>query len=615
MHLDPLIRDYPAYLDEFMTSLDTDGTRIYLDTSLLMWLVRLGDEARQEFFAWCGGRDAQSVCVPVWAAHELHRHLLGGTVRINLQKSLSEVRAKLDEFTRLASERADDAVCRAKGYTGRIGYVSELELSFEKLNQMANVIDADDAQLQKSSADVIAFVNDHVLSTDIEPIVDRVSSIGAFRYSHLMPPGFQDKKDENRFGDVIIWEELVADVEKAGPNNSGQARDAVLVSRDKKTDWVSAAHMIKKADGTIHKANRDQGLDVTLAHPLLVHEFRARANGSRLYIATPSFLASALSYRAKKSGTASLVSNWLAASYRPDKLEVVVSLVSPPAGAPAAHGAPQPANEPSEDDQDLQSLRPDDVMAPSVGSDVRGYERATGPEQADILTGWLASLSIGSLPTLKFGRVLAELAKDDAPGFASRLPGLLQRLSETMDAGHLNRVVLAIITSAYFNQFGEALRRPLAGLGTIALTLETDGRYDQAFQTLGRFLMGAGSSLPYFPGSGRNQVRFVIDVGPSAGTGPRAIRDIRIGDQPAMIDPLDKSSARRLTLLLDREPSAGCTGLDLRTLVAREYLIPLECLNSSMDKKKFSWPPDAGLVVLDTESEGGLSSLAEDVAS
>lgn len=105
MRLDPFVRDYP-FMNDFVEALESGGTRFYLDTSLLMWLIRLGTRARAEFMVWCGGRPKNAVRVPVWAAHELHRHVIGGTVRAHLQKTVNETQSKYDEFARLASECA-----------------------------------------------------------------------------------------------------------------------------------------------------------------------------------------------------------------------------------------------------------------------------------------------------------------------------------------------------------------------------------------------------------------------------------------------------------------------------------------------------------------------------
>jgi hypothetical protein len=604
-------------MEELVNAIEADGTRFYLDTSLLMWLIRLGSRARAEFISWCDARPINSVRVPVWAAHELHRHVIGGTVRSNLQKTVSETQAKYDEFTRLASERADDSVCRAKGYSGRISYIGDLEHSFARLNQLARVIEPDDVQLQQAVEEVIEFTNGHVLRTDIGPVVEKLSLIGDFRYSHLMPPGYHDRKDENRFGDVIIWEELIEDLHGAGRDSRGEVRHAVLISRDRKTDWISGAPRIRSAAGTTQRSNRDQDLDVALAHPLLVHEFGARATGDQLYIVQPGFLASALDYAARSKGRASPVGQWLAASHRPDLLGGLASALLVPPGPtdsrreartqPPESGRPPAATE----GEGIDAVTVADVMAPSVTAEVRAYQRAMPQERADVVSGWVTALRGGLLSPLKFGRILAELSAASAPEIVDQLPAIVERLSGQVEDSQLNRVALAIIATSYFDRHGELRRRPHSGLGAMTLSLETERRLAPAFAALQRFLNSAGALLPYVSGSGRPRVRFVLDVVIGAGGAPRTIRDIRVGNQSALCD-VALDSPRRLSALLGREPSIGCKGLELRTLIAREYLIPPDCLSSDYDNRTLTWSASAGLVTLDPESQGGLSALADE---
>lgn len=614
MRLDPFIRDYPAFMEEFARVLNADGTHFYLDTSLLMWLIRLSAQARREFIAWCDSRPSDTVRVPVWAAHELHRHLTGGTIRANVQATLSETQAKYDEFVRLASERADEEVCLARGFAGRDAYASELKQSLEQLRRLAQVVDADGEHLQRGADAVIEFVNQRVLKSDIAPVVEKLSITGDFRYAHFMPPGFQDKKDSNRYGDAIIWEELVKDMLAAGQDALGQARDAVLVSRDKKTDWVSVAPLVRNALGKTEKSNRDRELDVTLAHPLLVHEFAARANGNKFYVVHPGFLASVIDYVARAKGQASDVTKWLACSHRPDLLDRIAAL-SLSSSASAEVGridvvghTPIPASEP----ETLEGVSIKDVMAPSVSSEVRLYQQATPNEQANLVVSWAAALKDGSLSPFRFGRLLSDLTIATAPGIADQLLAIVQQLSGQVDEHRLCRVTLAIIMSAYFDPYGELLRRPHPGLGTIVLQCETDPRLAAAFSTANSFLKSADALLPYVPGSGLKPVRLVIDLAAAVGSGPSAIRDIRVGEQSALVDPLPSVSPRLLTALLGHNPSAGCQGLELRALIAREYVIPITCLSAKYDKRKLTWAATAGLVTLDTTSEGGLSALADE---
>ena len=61
-------------------------THIYIDTSFLMWMTKIGRSSRQELIGWfqqyCTGR----VHVPVWAAHEYLKHYVAGTIVTDLEE-------------------------------------------------------------------------------------------------------------------------------------------------------------------------------------------------------------------------------------------------------------------------------------------------------------------------------------------------------------------------------------------------------------------------------------------------------------------------------------------------------------------------------------------------
>jgi len=169
----------------------------------------------------------------------------------------------------------------------------------------------------KPTSGVVDFVNERLLDTELDGIIKKLGDVGELRYSHLMPPGYHDQKPENKFGDVVIWEEILADL------NSRTAEtvfDTVLISRDEKTDWVSSAPLVVNGEKT-QKSNRAHELDVTLAHPLLIHEFSKRTRSRTIYVVPPSFVASALHYAQRGDGQTSSVLQWFSASHKPDAVE------------------------------------------------------------------------------------------------------------------------------------------------------------------------------------------------------------------------------------------------------------------------------------------------------
>ena len=613
MRLDPFIRDYPQFMDELVEVLESPQTRFYLDTSLLMWLVSLGSAARSEFLSWCGSRPETSVRIPVWAAHELHRHLTRQTVTTNIRSAVSETERKLDDFVRLASERADEEVCRASGYGSRQGFIAEVVQVFAKVKRLAKVVSSD-SKLSGASDEVIKFVNEHTLHTDINHIIKTLGQTGDFRYSHLIPPGYHDKKDENRFGDVIIWEELLEDIRV---DEGSERRHGVLVSRDEKTDWVSSAPLLK-AGRAPERSNRDLDLDVPRAHPLLVHEFEGRARGGRLYVVPPSFLASALDYGSRKSRTASAVSNWLAAAHRPDLLARLAAAELPTAvpaeSAPANPGegqAAQAAVTPPSGDLAYSYPSAVELMKLPTADEAKSYLEATPLDQPALVQAWLGQLKSGAFAPERFGRVLAELSLRGQKEWLIQLPSLLEELKSELSLSTLNGVVLGATAPAYFDRYGEALRQPRKDLGAVVLLLERDTLLSEAFTTLAGFLAAADVELPYTPGKGRCKIRITVDAAEGSGE-LRTLRDVRVGGESVLAAELPEENPRRLSTLLGRERSGGCSGQELRALLSHEYLLPADLLSSDYDNKRFTWLPGTGLVSVDTSSPGGVSATVID---
>lgn len=635
MYLDPFARDFESFLRDFVAALDAPQTVVYLDTSVLMWLVRLGTEARKEFLDWCKARTAATVRVPVWAAHEFHKHLTRGTIQKNIRATVGSTQAKYDEFVRLANERADGATATAKGYLGRGGFVSEIEASWAKLAVLSTTIDMDDASYEKAAKEVIDFVNGCVLKSDLDQVVKQVSAVGTFRADHEIPPGFHDDhKDQNKFGDALMWEEIVRDVGKTVRTK----RDVIFVSRDEKTDWISAAPMIYGVRGELTKPNRDRGFDVALARPLLLHEFSVRTKkaGKKLFIANPGMLASAVHYGVTKSGGTARIQNWLSCSFRPDHARslTVSALTAPaptsPANASASPGAsrtrtaaPQPPAAPAATaaaagapagsaPPALAAISLLEVMAPQTQNELAEFNDANPLAQAELIQRWLNSSE--RLPVEKLGRLLAELVRASALGIQEQLMAIVQTARATMTREQHERFVLGILASAYFDSAGEAFRRPHAALASAALATAKASLAPEALGAIARFLTEKGAELPYVPASNAVPVQWLVDAAQATAKQPAMLRELRVNGRPIMADPMPANSSRRLTALLGRDPATGCTGQELRSLVASEYLIPLEqLLPDRSDRQRYTWPGDAGLVMLDTRSEGGLRPLADPV--
>jgi len=617
MQLDPVVRDYKAYMDELADALKSGDTHLYLDTSLLMWLTRIAAGARDEFIAWCRSRRTGTVWVPVWAAHELHRHIQSKSETTSVKKALAQGLAGKAELFRVAMERADEARCLASGYTSRDAYLAEIESASAHLEKLVTVIEFTERDFEESTEFVVAFANERLLDSDLDPIIEKLSSQAQFRKLHRIPPGFEDNKPENRSGDVVIWEEIVRHLNTVGPGAGGEPRCAIFVSRDEKHDWISKALWVRNSGGKPSPANVKLGLDVRRPHPLLVHELALRAPQSRIYIVSPKFLATNLAYAADRDGGRNSTPQLMDVTYPRGVLNQLfwtrlraadanqqATFAAQVTRAASTHVAVQPSP--------AIRLGLRDIVGPAKPEELDKLVSAPVHEQPGVLATWGAELVAGEKDPIIIGRLLAAAMSEEGPAMTGSIPRLIAEIGGHLDEVALNKLVVAVAAAAYFDRYGKLRPRPDRALGRVALELEKDPRLADAFATLKRLLTEAGAKLPYMPGTMRGEL-LSLELSVSKGLKGAAARihDIRIGTHPVLLGSSEGSS-RRLSKLLNRDPAGACTGLELRTLLAREYLIPMEVLTDRYDQQTLTWMPEAALAAMNTESEGGLAPFADE---
>lgn len=638
MRIDPFVRDLPKFQGDLARALDSRGTRLYLDTSTLMWLVRLSQAARSDFMAWCAARDT---FVPVWAAHEFQRHLLLGTVRANMAKVVAETASKQREFAQIAAEQADDALCLAKGYGHRSGYISEIQRLMAGFYQLGRVLEVDDERLRSAADEVVEFVNHRTLGSDLDSIIAELSTTGDFRLGHRVPPGYKDThKDENFLGDAVIWREVLQDVERVTqrgaqpPGRTKRARQTntvagVLISRDEKTDWVSTS-FVRKSDGNVVKSDRELELDVALPHPLLSHEFERRG-GSAFFLVHPAALSGIAEGMQKNAGLPPTVVAWRAASLRPDVLEKLLAqaaqdekkaqamkakATTPFAAQPTAAqptSAPAPSSQPAVPQKsDLGALSARDVMRGSIAQSIKDFVDA-GPDGRDELLGrWQHSVTEGTLPATRLGRILCGVASEANGLELAQVPAALEALQRLLPR-FADQLLLGALCAAFFDETGRSLQQPRITLARVLLPLEDMASSDAAFVALRRMLDDLGVSLPYPPGS-KQKIKVACTVSPATSSQPAILQELRLGGQVVLVDGLTIDHPRRLSVLLGTTQSHQCKGALLLGLLSREYLVPVARLEPSglSDGKAISWRPDAGLLPIDTNAPEGIGELNDE---
>jgi hypothetical protein len=244
-----------------------------------MWLTTVGVEAREDFFSWlrdtCPGR----YVVPVWAAHEFHRHHGEGTLLDNL----SGLVKKLEAAGRSIYEDLRPFMDEALPNGSRDPKKQQLDaiMVMNNVDILATAVKSWRKTYDKHALEVIEFINQYGArrSGVFEHVAD-VQMVGANRYENRIPPGFKDRNKKerttadidgntslagsNKWGDLILWREALQLAKAA------RAQRIIVITNDKKNDWEIARSEGVTLDEELKKIRDDWS--VPAAHPMLLYE-------------------------------------------------------------------------------------------------------------------------------------------------------------------------------------------------------------------------------------------------------------------------------------------------------------------------------------------------------
>jgi len=411
MKLDPYIRKISDYETRLIDAIGAQSCLVYLDTSALMWALRINAPARQQFLDWCRSFE-ERLRIPVWAAHELQRHLIEDTVKRTIKERSSACERQLHDFVSLVAERSDDNIARAVGAGSSDTLIAKAQMIQSQVRKMSDAMRA--GNLTAAYEKVIEFVNEFVMDSDLLDISRELSAVGEFRYSHRVPPGFQDgAKSENRYGDLVMWEEILRDSVVRGASQGDNT--CIFVSQDEKTDWISASPFVDAGNGP-ERQNRDHAKDVPLAHPLLQHEYEKRGGSGTAFVITPRRLSIIASKVASSKPELSWsVDEWGKVSYLDGPAAGLQIEGAKDGGSPAPGGEGEPrAPAPTAAGTTPTFPKVNDVLDGSIASRIEKARGLSLTELVELLDAWLSEVLSGTLRPHQFGRLLASITGENA---------------------------------------------------------------------------------------------------------------------------------------------------------------------------------------------------------
>ena len=280
------------------TLIQCDSTHIYIDTSFLMWMTKIGSDSRRELETWLKRNCTGRVHIPIWSAHEYLRHDVAGSIAKELSNKAKELQglagrsyAYFRPFMDAALDEGDPSVLR-----------TEARRALDAVAKLAEKVGGWTKLYEKNAVEVISFINDLVhQETSIYEQFDSIENIGSGRYGGLVPPGYKDRLKTRRggqngstgesdlsgtnvYGDLIFWQEILFHAQKVG------ARALVVITNDRKSDWYMGGGDNRGVEPTLRSLKRDWK-PVPRPHPMLVTEARVVAKVQQVDLLDSVYLA------------------------------------------------------------------------------------------------------------------------------------------------------------------------------------------------------------------------------------------------------------------------------------------------------------------------------------
>lgn len=246
---------------------------VFLDTNILLWLYRINSAARAEVIQMLTSiKGEERLCIPAWVVHEYNHHISrrDDASFFPFKKSAKEIESRLKIIEKHSKLVIDDDYLKGSEYAEKNSFLSDLEETTNKLRRLLKALtksrnkNLDDIQVQIES-----LMNGCILDNNLNELMLKSEHLANLRSKHRVPPGFLDEgKPENEHGDYIIWQEIILACKK-------RERSALLITNDKKPDWVYTPRMLLDNSGNKKPNNGSSDIKIDLPLPFLESEFKS----------------------------------------------------------------------------------------------------------------------------------------------------------------------------------------------------------------------------------------------------------------------------------------------------------------------------------------------------
>ncbi|RWG50494.1 PIN-like domain-containing protein [Mesorhizobium sp.] len=288
MTLPEITPSWSAFVAAVAGALTHEKGRVYLDANVLIHCYEMNVAASEDLlkaFETYGPR----VSVPAWAAKETWDYTTNRIAKRPLRPLADRVRNELNKFQKESTRYIDDGAL--KDGSAKDDFLNELADAFDGVFNLIKKVQDYEPKADLTTARLLPFIDERLLVSNLQTILDEVSRTAQARMAHQMPPGFGDVgggsddgaddgrtpirrgKLKNPHGDLIIWLEILQDCTRQG------AEQLVFVTKD--TTKGDLTYLPKQFRNDRGRPQPNNGL-ITLPLPLLVHEAQQRCPSIRV---------------------------------------------------------------------------------------------------------------------------------------------------------------------------------------------------------------------------------------------------------------------------------------------------------------------------------------------
>ena len=291
-----------AFIERLSALIRIRSTHLYIDTSFLMWMTKIGSDSRRELICWLQKNCAGRVHVPIWAAHEYLKHHVAGTITTDLKEQTNEVSSRIRSAYTYFRPFLDEPL--GQGAEAPSTVRVEARKTLDDLDRLASKINKH-WDYEKHASEVISFINEVTPEqTSVYDHLENVTQVGDGRFTASIPPGYQDRRkkgrgrqfqeheDEapagsNQYGDLIFWKEVLVHAKNI------RAEALIVVTNDRKNDWYMGGSKEINIDPELRSLKKDWK-PVPRPHPMLAMEAKLIAEVSRVELLDSAYLAALL---------------------------------------------------------------------------------------------------------------------------------------------------------------------------------------------------------------------------------------------------------------------------------------------------------------------------------